>query len=137
MRPVLRGPSGAADPGGLRRGRSDLRLQALGDAIGLGSTAVTVWNIAKWPVILVLLMLLVVLVLVLVVWRRMMLRLVLLAHPPTRRMQLPALRPTRWSSSMALPLSLSLPLSQRPSTPRIILTDAPASLSPGHSSRFP
>jgi membrane protein len=28
--------------------------QAVGDAIGLGSTAVTIWNIAKWPVILVL-----------------------------------------------------------------------------------
>ncbi|MEE6272288.1 YihY/virulence factor BrkB family protein [Georgenia wangjunii] len=27
--------------------------QAVGDAIGLGSTAVTVWNIAKWPVVLV------------------------------------------------------------------------------------
>jgi membrane protein len=27
--------------------------QAVGDAIGLGSTAVTIWNIAKWPVILV------------------------------------------------------------------------------------
>ena len=27
--------------------------QAIGDAIGLGSTAVTVWGIAKWPVILV------------------------------------------------------------------------------------
>jgi membrane protein len=27
--------------------------QAVGDAIGLGSTAVLVWNIAKWPVILV------------------------------------------------------------------------------------
>lgn len=26
--------------------------QAVGDAIGLGSTAVTVWNIAKWPVLL-------------------------------------------------------------------------------------
>ncbi|WP_051426487.1 YihY/virulence factor BrkB family protein [Jiangella gansuensis] len=26
--------------------------QAIGDAIGLGSTAVTVWNIAKWPVLL-------------------------------------------------------------------------------------
>ena len=26
--------------------------QAIGDAIGLGSTAVTVWDIAKWPVIL-------------------------------------------------------------------------------------
>ena len=25
--------------------------QAVGDAIGLGSTAVTVWNIAKWPVL--------------------------------------------------------------------------------------
>lgn len=33
--------------------------ETLGDAIGLGSTAVTVWNIAKWPVILLLLMLLV------------------------------------------------------------------------------
>jgi membrane protein len=28
--------------------------QATGEAIGLGSTAVTVWNIAKWPVLLVL-----------------------------------------------------------------------------------
>ena len=27
--------------------------QAVGDLIGLGSTAVTVWNIAKWPVLLV------------------------------------------------------------------------------------
>jgi membrane protein len=27
--------------------------QAIGDAIGLGSTALTVWNIAKWPVILI------------------------------------------------------------------------------------
>ena len=26
--------------------------QAVGDAIGLGSTAVTIWNIAKWPVLL-------------------------------------------------------------------------------------
>jgi membrane protein len=26
--------------------------QAVGDAIGLGSTAITVWNIAKWPVLL-------------------------------------------------------------------------------------
>jgi membrane protein len=26
--------------------------QAVGDAIGLGSTAVTVWNVAKWPVLL-------------------------------------------------------------------------------------
>ncbi len=26
--------------------------QAIGDAIGLGSTAVTVWNIAKWPVLI-------------------------------------------------------------------------------------
>jgi membrane protein len=26
--------------------------QAVGDVIGLGSTAVTVWNIAKWPVLL-------------------------------------------------------------------------------------
>jgi membrane protein len=33
--------------------------QAVGDAIGLGSTAVTVWNIAKWPVILVLVVVLV------------------------------------------------------------------------------
>jgi len=30
--------------------------QAVGDQIGLGSTAVTVWSIAKWPVILVVLM---------------------------------------------------------------------------------
>jgi membrane protein len=28
--------------------------QAIGDAIGLGDTAVTVWNIAKWPIIVVL-----------------------------------------------------------------------------------
>ncbi|MFI7573877.1 YihY/virulence factor BrkB family protein [Micromonospora sp. NPDC049497] len=28
--------------------------EAVGDAIGLGSTAVTVWNIAKWPVLLLL-----------------------------------------------------------------------------------
>ncbi len=28
--------------------------RAIGDAIGLGETAVTVWNIAKWPVLLVL-----------------------------------------------------------------------------------
>jgi membrane protein len=27
--------------------------QAVGNAVGLGSTAVTVWNIAKWPVMLV------------------------------------------------------------------------------------
>jgi membrane protein len=27
--------------------------QTIGDAVGLGSTAVTVWNIAKWPVLLV------------------------------------------------------------------------------------
>ncbi|QDB80046.1 YihY/virulence factor BrkB family protein [Georgenia sp. 311] len=27
--------------------------QAVGDVVGLGSTAVTVWNIAKWPVLLV------------------------------------------------------------------------------------
>jgi membrane protein len=27
--------------------------RAVGDAVGLGSTAVTVWNIAKWPVLLV------------------------------------------------------------------------------------
>jgi membrane protein len=27
--------------------------QAVGDAVGLGSAAVTVWNIAKWPVLLV------------------------------------------------------------------------------------
>src|SRR3546814_14159684 len=26
--------------------------QAVGDAIGLGSVAVTIWNIAKWPVML-------------------------------------------------------------------------------------
>ena len=30
--------------------------QAVGDAIGLGDTAVTVWNIAKWPVIVVVVM---------------------------------------------------------------------------------
>ena len=28
--------------------------QAVGDVIGLGSTAVTVWNIAKWPVLVIL-----------------------------------------------------------------------------------
>jgi membrane protein len=33
--------------------------QAVGDAIGLGSTAVTVWNIAKWPVVLLLVVVLV------------------------------------------------------------------------------
>ena len=33
--------------------------QAIGDLIGLGSTALTVWSIAKWPVILVLVMLIV------------------------------------------------------------------------------
>lgn len=33
--------------------------RAVGDAIGLGSTAVTVWNIAKWPVVLVLVVVLV------------------------------------------------------------------------------
>jgi membrane protein len=33
--------------------------QAVGDAIGLGSTAVTVWNIAKWPVMLVIVVLVV------------------------------------------------------------------------------
>ncbi|MFP3714479.1 YihY/virulence factor BrkB family protein [Puerhibacterium sp. TATVAM-FAB25] len=33
--------------------------QAVGEAIGLGSTALTVWNIAKWPVILLLVVLLV------------------------------------------------------------------------------
>ncbi|HWJ82231.1 MAG TPA: YihY/virulence factor BrkB family protein [Nocardioides sp.] len=33
--------------------------QAVGDAIGLGSTAVTVWNIAKWPVILAVVVLIV------------------------------------------------------------------------------
>jgi membrane protein len=27
---------------------------AVGDVIGLGSAAVTVWNIAKWPVLIVL-----------------------------------------------------------------------------------
>jgi membrane protein len=30
--------------------------QAIGDAVGLGDTAVTVWNIAKWPVLLVVVM---------------------------------------------------------------------------------
>src|SRR5215212_5839058 len=30
--------------------------QAVGDAIGLGDTAVTAWNIAKWPVIVVVVM---------------------------------------------------------------------------------
>jgi membrane protein len=30
--------------------------KAVGDAVGLGSTAVTVWNIAKWPVMLVVVM---------------------------------------------------------------------------------
>jgi membrane protein len=33
--------------------------QAVGDAIGIGSTAVTVWNIAKWPVLLVVVVLIV------------------------------------------------------------------------------
>ncbi|MDO5618351.1 YihY/virulence factor BrkB family protein [Kocuria sp.] len=33
--------------------------RTLGDAVGLGETSVTVWNIAKWPVILLLLVLLV------------------------------------------------------------------------------
>ena len=33
--------------------------QAVGDAIGLGSTAVLVWNIAKWPVMLVVVVLIV------------------------------------------------------------------------------
>ncbi|UDY24650.1 YihY/virulence factor BrkB family protein [Nocardioides sp. Kera G14] len=33
--------------------------QAVGDAVGLGSTAVLVWNIAKWPVMLVVVMLIV------------------------------------------------------------------------------
>ena len=33
--------------------------QAVGDAVGLGSTAVTIWNIAKWPVILVVVIVLV------------------------------------------------------------------------------
>jgi membrane protein len=33
--------------------------QAVGDAIGLGSTAVLVWNIAKWPVILLVVVLIV------------------------------------------------------------------------------
>ena len=33
--------------------------QAVGDAIGLGSTAVTVWNIAKWPVLLAVVVLIV------------------------------------------------------------------------------
>jgi membrane protein len=31
--------------------------KAVGDAVGLGDTAVTVWNIAKWPVLLVVVML--------------------------------------------------------------------------------
>ena len=31
--------------------------QAVGDAVGLGDTAVTVWDIAKWPVLLVVVML--------------------------------------------------------------------------------
>jgi len=31
--------------------------QAVGDAVGLGDVAVTVWNIAKWPVLLVVVML--------------------------------------------------------------------------------
>jgi membrane protein len=34
-------------------------VKALGDAIGLGSTATTVWNIAKWPLIVVLVALMV------------------------------------------------------------------------------
>lgn len=33
--------------------------KAVGDAIGLGSTAVTVWNIAKWPALLVIVVLIV------------------------------------------------------------------------------
>lgn len=33
--------------------------QAVGDAVGLGSTAVTVWSIAKWPVVLLLVVVLV------------------------------------------------------------------------------
>ncbi|MCW2815202.1 MAG: ribonuclease [Nocardioides sp.] len=33
--------------------------QAVGDSIGLGDTAVTVWNIAKWPVLLVIVVLIV------------------------------------------------------------------------------
>ncbi|MFE7504114.1 YihY/virulence factor BrkB family protein [Promicromonospora sp. NPDC057488] len=33
--------------------------RAVGDAVGLGSTAVTVWNIAKWPVVLALVIVLV------------------------------------------------------------------------------
>ena len=32
------------------------RPEGVGDAVGLGSTAVTVWNIAKWPVLLVVVM---------------------------------------------------------------------------------
>jgi membrane protein len=31
--------------------------KAVGDAVGLGDTAVTVWNIAKWPVLLIVVML--------------------------------------------------------------------------------
>jgi membrane protein len=31
--------------------------KAVGDAVGLGDTAVTVWNVAKWPVLLVVVML--------------------------------------------------------------------------------
>lgn len=33
--------------------------QAVGDAVGLGSAAVTVWNIAKWPVLLLVVMMIV------------------------------------------------------------------------------
>src|SRR5690606_33530486 len=33
--------------------------QAVGDAVGLGDTAVTVWNIAKWPVMLLVVILIV------------------------------------------------------------------------------
>lgn len=33
--------------------------QAVGDVVGLGSTAVTVWSIAKWPVLLIMVMLIV------------------------------------------------------------------------------
>ena len=33
--------------------------QAVGDAVGLGSTAVTIWNIAKWPVLLAVVVLIV------------------------------------------------------------------------------
>jgi membrane protein len=38
---------------------SGAAAQAVGDALGLGSTVVTVWNIAKWPVLLGIVMMIV------------------------------------------------------------------------------